>query len=59
MAEGNIHSNGPIRSGRKGENSDAYRENYERIFGKPGEKNREAEQPKKRSFTMRVNGQVV
>ncbi|MFW8589839.1 hypothetical protein ACOI22_03455 [Glaciecola sp. 2405UD65-10] len=32
--EGNINDNGPIKSGRKKENRNAYADNYERIFGK-------------------------
>lgn len=59
MAEGNIHTNGPIKTGRKGEDADAYARNYERIFGKKGTKNREEETPRKRGYKVRINGEVV
>lgn len=36
--DGDIRNNNKITSGRKGENLDAYRENYERIFGKKRKK---------------------
>ena len=40
--DGDIRNNNKITSGRKRENLDAYRENYERIFGK--KKKRSTEQ---------------
>jgi hypothetical protein len=59
MAEGNIHANGPIKTGRKGEDVDAYERNYERIFGKKAAKNREEDVPKKRGYKVRINGELV
>ena len=36
--EGNINDNSPIKSGRKGEDTKRFNENYDRIFGKKKDK---------------------